>query len=268
MGIDRAGGRGVDVREGGSRLAEVVSNVSRKDFDPMRASYLALALPLLVTAVGCAPAESSDDVGGGSSAASAVENDFLTKCPSFEGTSATAMITGDNDLVVRQAYRVSGYTGFDGRVVPASNVETFGKPSSVYDVRFYRDNAGKTKFQLTIGTFAGMQAAIEGSTKRISVSGTVDLAEDGTRGTLTISSRRDALRTIAGDISTFAFDHLECGDAPSISIVAPVITLDKASEETVDVPSPAVGVTVPVTKSIRWKKKADAVPLRFEWIAG
>lgn len=179
---------------------------------------------------------------------------------SFEFTS---VVVGDSATRIKQSYVLAGYTRDDGTRVDGRRINTFGEAAAVYNIRFYRDLRSKTKFQLSIGTWAGMQGSIEGNAKRLSASGTVSFDPASGSGEMNITSRRDALASVVGDVSKFKFSNFRCDNGGGISADLPLVTLEKANNQTETIID-ANGLSVPVSKSVKWMKKASSVQLQFD----
>jgi len=221
----------------------------------MKIASLVAVLPVLALLAGCAGNGAEED-NNAEGAALSTTGDLLATCSALETADVGAVTIGDENARIKQEYSL-----YDG-----TKVTNAVAASTTYDVRFYRDSAGKTKFQLTIGTFSGMQSSIEGSSKGFSVSGNVTF-NDG-YGQLTITSRRDAFKAIAGDISSFRIDGLDCNaDAPSMNIEVPVIVLEKSTEKLVPLTT-TPGESSQVTPTFHFAKKADKVTMRFTHAQG
>ncbi len=135
-------------------------------------------------------------------------------------------------------------------------------------MKFYRDGQGKTKFQFSIGTFAGVSQNIDGPAKRLVGSGTVNFQRGNSYGELVFTSRRDNLQSVVGAVSKIRFSNFTCSaEAPQLTLDAPVVTLDKASDETVTIGNGIAG-GIRVSKSVKWVKKASSAPLAFVVPAG
>lgn len=227
------------------------------------AAVVVLGSLLSVTACGeqsSADDGSADDESGNSALTST--NDFLANCPALEEQEFNAVV--DGDAMIKQSYDVSGYKLDDGTEVAGRHVDSPAPASALYSVRFYRDNKGKTKFQFAIGTFAGVSQNIEGTAKRLVGSGTVDFQRGNTYGDLVFTSRRDNLASVIGNVAKLHFTSFTCSaDAPQLIVDAPIVTLDKASDETVVITSGIAG-GIRVSKSVKWAKKASSAPLAFD----
>jgi hypothetical protein len=229
----------------------------------------AFVVPFLVVLNGCSPAESGDDTGEAEGAQSAGGIDILTRCPALEGADVSTVVVGDETTIVKQAYTLGGYTASDGTVQRSRQIVASAVPSTLYSVRFYRDSAGKSKFQLSIGTWAGMQSSIEGNAKKLVASGNVTFASpQDNYGELAITSRRDALRAVIGDASKFRVSNLDCsGESASMTLDIPIVTLEKTNNQTIEIRD-TQGRTIKVTPTVKWKKNADSAPLRFDLTVG
>lgn len=211
---------------------------------------LLAALPVLSLLVACAG--NTEEAGdGANSAIRATTDDLIAACAPLEEQDLSATALGDASIRVKQEYSL-----YDG-----TKVTNTADATTVYDVRFYRDGAGKTKFQLSIGAFAGIQSSIEGATKALTVSGTVEYDGENS-GKLVITSRRDAFKAVAGDVTSFAFRGLDCDDvSSSFQIDMPLIVFEKANEKLVPVTTGRGEEQV--SPSIRFKKKADRTTMRM-----
>ncbi len=214
----------------------------------------------------CSPQESSDAEGEQGSAQTASARDLLTICPALEGVELVASVVGDADVIVKQEYTLASF-GPDGRQV-GRRVTTAQTPSTNHRLRFYRDAQGRSKFQLEIGTWAGMDESIDGSIKRATVSGTVTNDDASfTYGKLAFTSRRDNFKALAGDRAELSFEQLDCQGGAAISVTLPILTLEKTGDELVDVQDGA-GRTHRVTPKVRWEKKLDSATLQFHAVQG
>jgi hypothetical protein len=224
---------------------------------------------LVALASACSSQDASDSSATDQGAlAQAAGSDLLNKCPALEGVDFTAIVANDEGTRVKQSYRLAAYTRPDGTREPGRLVTTTASADTMYTLRFYRDGAGKTKFQLTVGTWGGLQASIEGDTKSMVASGAVAVSEDGDVGELDVNSRRDAFRAVLGqDLAKVGFSNLDCGGASMISLEVPLVTLEKTSDETVEI-TESNGRTQRVSPAVRWKKQADRVTLAFRVSVG
>jgi len=215
----------------------------------------------LALSAACAAPSSSDSTNETEGAQTA-GSDILKPCPAFEDIALSSDVTSDQSVLVRQTYRQHEWDG--ARMLAASHLETHAQnPSTLFQVRFYRDSSGHSKFQLSIGTFAGMEGSIEGAVKTIKVAGTVTFDQGSkSSGVLTVTSRRDGYAAILGDIQPLRFDGLDCAGGSAMNLTLPLVTLDKTSDETVEIVD-SQGNHVRVTPTVRWVKKADTVTLAF-----
>jgi hypothetical protein len=223
----------------------------------MNALRLGLLAVLAVTAA-CADPSTGDDVADNESAQTA--GDILTMCPALESIELSGDVVSDPDVLVRQTYRQHEWK--NGQMLPQSREFTSAQnPAALYGIQFYRDPSGRSKFRLGIGAFAGMDGSIEGNVKRLRASGTVTFDNgSSTSGVLTMTSRRDGLASILGDVTTLRFYDLDCSAGSKMVVTMPVVTLDKTTDRTVEITDSA-GRRVQVTPTVRWVKKADSAPI-------
>ena len=216
----------------------------------------------MLSLVACTEATPSDEAEA--SEAALTDNDLLSSCPALEALDFTAVV--DGDATVKQSYLLGGYTQEDGTVVANRRVMNVAPASAVYNIRFYRDAQGKTKFHFAIGTFVGIASNIDGSAKRLSGSGTVAYERGHSYGELVFTSRRDALQSVVGAVTKLRFSDFDCSD-PRLTLDAPIVTLEKASDAT-EVILTTYGASATVSPSIKWVKKATSAPLAFSVPAG
>lgn len=216
---------------------------------------------LAVLAFGCSAQDSQEPATeeGALEQGTVNASDALSACPALEESSLTAGAVSDQPVAVKQSYRL--YTAPGQSMVVQTNRAW---ASTSYSLRFYRDAQGKSKFQLRIGTFAGIAPNIDGDVKEMVVSGTVSLKSDKSSGELVVTSRRDALRAIVGaDVTKIPFSGLDCSGGSGATLELSLLTLEKATEETVEIKETVSGETVRVTPKVKWNKKADKAALPF-----
>jgi hypothetical protein len=225
----------------------------------MRPFIALAACSSLVALMACSESAGPDEGSDESQGAIGTSADFLSVCPALEGEEFSMDILGERGMYIKATYNSPGYT-FGNQVVPPSR-QTYAAPNySVYNLTFYRDGANKTKFRLSFGTYAGVHNAIEGA-QRLTASGTVKFDSESGIGELVITSRRDALRRVVGDLNNIRFVNNGCSH--DLRATLPIVTLDKASDATELVEADGSGPAIQSFTKVKWVKKADAVELVF-----
>jgi hypothetical protein len=213
-----------------------------------------LAVAAFVLATGCAASQENADESGAAATGTDAPN-LLDECPALGDDLITmsSTVAPSSRVVVEQRIPL-----FDGSGESVNMIS----PEVHYDIRFTRAADGSVKFTMSVAPFFGISRSIESADKRAQVSGKVVMNADKRSGTLDVDSRREVLERISGQrIGSFAFSGLRCGDGPSFTMTAPVISLEKSGSGSAA--KDALGRDVEVTPKVNWRTRAPSGQLRF-----